>query len=123
MPAIRRYAQAGANADPAVKAAAQDILISELVKKGKYTVIDRERLSEVLQEKNLSISGDIDPKTAVKAGKLLGVEYVIAGSVTEFGSVKSGASKRAVSRIGSTRGDAERSAPLAMSAIVRHWRI
>lgn len=75
-----------------VGAAAQDILISELVKKDKYTVIDRERLAEVLQEKNLSLSGDIDPKTAVKAGKLLGVEYVIAGSVTEFGSVKSGAS-------------------------------
>ncbi len=72
--------------------AAQDILISELVKKGNYTVIDRERLSEILQEKNLSISGDIDPKTAVKAGKLLGVEYVIAGSVTEFGSVKSNTS-------------------------------
>ena len=75
-----------------VGTAAQDILISELVKKGNYTVIDRERLSEILQEKNLSVSGDIDPKTAVKAGKLLGVEYVIAGSVTEFGSVKSGAS-------------------------------
>jgi curli biogenesis system outer membrane secretion channel CsgG len=75
-----------------VGAAAQDILISELVKKGKYTVIDRERLSAILQERNLSLSGDIDPKTAVKAGKLLGVEYVIVGSVTEFGSVKSGAS-------------------------------
>lgn len=75
-----------------VGAAAQDILISELVRKGKYTVIDRERLAEVLQEKNLSLSGDIDPKTAVKAGKLLGVEYVIVGSVTEFGSVQSHAS-------------------------------
>ena len=75
-----------------VGAAAQDILISELVKKGKYTVIDRERLSAILREKDLSLSGDIDPKTAVKAGKLLGVEYVIVGSVTEFGSVKSGAS-------------------------------
>ena len=73
-------------------AAAQDILISELVKKGKYTVIDRERLAEILQEKNLSLSGDIDPKTAVKAGRLLGVEYVIVGSVTEFGAVKSRAS-------------------------------
>jgi curli biogenesis system outer membrane secretion channel CsgG len=40
-------------------AAAQDILISELVKKSKYTVIDRERLSALLQEKNLSLSGDI----------------------------------------------------------------
>ena len=73
-------------------AAAQDILISELVKKGKYTVLDRERLSAILQEKNLSLSGDVDAKTAVKAGKLLGVEYVIVGAVTEFGSVKSGAS-------------------------------
>lgn len=72
-----------------VGAAAQDILISELVKREKYVVIDRERLSAILQEKNLSLSGDIDPKTAVKAGKLLGVEYVIAGSVTEFGSVQS----------------------------------
>lgn len=74
-----------------VGGAAQDILISELVKKGKYTVIDRERLTAILKEKDLSLSGDIDPKTAVKAGKLLGVEYVIVGSVTEFGSVKSGA--------------------------------
>ena len=73
-------------------AAAQDILISELVKKNKYTVLDRERLAAILQEKNLSLSGDVDPKTAVKAGKLLGVEYVIVGAVTEFGSVKSGAS-------------------------------
>jgi curli biogenesis system outer membrane secretion channel CsgG len=74
-----------------VGGAAQDILISELVKKGKYTVIDRERLTAILKEKDLSLSGDVDPKTAVKAGKLLGVEYVIVGSVTEFGTVKSGA--------------------------------
>lgn len=70
-------------------AAAQDILISELVRQEKYTVLDRERLSEVMQEKNLSLSGEIDPKTAIKAGKLLGVEYLVTGSITEFGSTKS----------------------------------
>lgn len=90
--AVLEFKNKAPNAWGQVGAAAQDILISELVRKGRYTVIDRERLSEILREKNLSLSGDIDPKTAVKAGKLLGVEYVIVGSVTEFGSVKSGAS-------------------------------
>lgn len=90
--AVLEFKNKAPNAWGHAGAAAQDILISELVKKGKYTVIDRERLSALMQEKNLSLSGDVDPKTAVKAGKLLGVEYVIVGSVTEFGSVKSGAS-------------------------------
>jgi curli biogenesis system outer membrane secretion channel CsgG len=69
-------------------ASAQDILVTELVKKGKFRVIDRERLNDLLREKNLSLSGDIDPKTAVEAGKLLGVEYLLVGSVTEFGAVQ-----------------------------------
>lgn len=73
-------------------AAAQDILISELVRQETYTVLDRERLGAVMQEKKLSLSGEIDPKTAIRAGQLLGVEYLVAGSVTEFGSTKSRAS-------------------------------
>ncbi len=65
--------------------AAQDMLVTELVKKGKYRVMEREQLEAILQEKNLSLSGDIDPKTAVKLGKMIGVEYLIAGAVTEMG--------------------------------------
>lgn len=66
-------------------AAAQDMMVTELVKSGAYRVVDRERLKALMQEKSLSLSGDVDPKTAVKAGKLLGVEYLIVGSVTELG--------------------------------------
>ena len=55
-------------------------------------MIDRERLQALMQEKNLSLSGDVDPKTAVKVGKLLGVEYIIVGAITEFGVTNSGAS-------------------------------
>ncbi len=58
---------------------AQDMLVTELVKTGKYRVIEREQLAAIMQEKNLSLSGDIDPRTAVKIGKMLGVEYLIAG--------------------------------------------
>jgi TolB-like protein len=66
-------------------AAAQDMFVTELVKGGKFSVIDRERLDALLQEKNLTLGGDIDPSTAVKVGKLLGVEYFLFGNVTEFG--------------------------------------
>lgn len=72
--------------------AAQDMLVTELVKSGKFRVIEREQLATILQEKNLSLSGDVDPKTAVKIGKLLGVEYLIAGAVTEMALAKKGVS-------------------------------
>ncbi len=70
---------------------AQDMLVTELVKTGKYRVIEREQLAAIMQEKHLSLSGDIDPKTAVKFGKMLGVEYLIAGAVTELGVTDRGA--------------------------------
>jgi len=72
--------------------AAQDMMVTALVKGDAFRVIDRERLQALMQEKNLSLSGDVDPKTAVKVGKLLGVEYVIVGAITEFGVTNSGAS-------------------------------
>jgi curli biogenesis system outer membrane secretion channel CsgG len=72
--------------------AAQDMMVTALVKGDAFRVVDRERLQALMQEKNLSISGDVDPKTAVKVGKLLGVEYVIVGAITEFGVTNSGAS-------------------------------
>lgn len=71
--------------------AAQDMFVTELVKSGKYRVIEREQLAAIMQEKGLSLSGDIDPKTAVKAGKLLGVEYLVTGALTELGVADRGA--------------------------------
>jgi curli biogenesis system outer membrane secretion channel CsgG len=67
-------------------AAAQDVFVTELVKSGRFRVVDREQLEALMQEKNLSLSGDIDPKTAVRAGKLLGVNYFLTGAVTEYGT-------------------------------------
>jgi curli biogenesis system outer membrane secretion channel CsgG len=66
--------------------AAQDVFVTELVKSGRFRVIEREQLAALMQEKNLSLSGDVDPKTAIRAGKLLGVDYLLTGAVTEYGS-------------------------------------
>jgi curli biogenesis system outer membrane secretion channel CsgG len=83
--------------------AAQDMLVTELVKSGKYRVIEREQLAAIMQEKNLSLSGEIDPKTAVKAGKLLGVEYIVTGALTELGVADRGARVPGVFGIPSVR--------------------
>ena len=66
--------------------AAQDVFVTELVKSGKFRVVEREQLEALMQEKNLSLSGDVDPKTAVRIGKLLGVNYLLTGAVTEYGN-------------------------------------
>jgi len=71
-------------------AAIQDVFVTELVKSGKFRVIDRDQLNALLSEQNLSTSGRIDPSTAVRVGKLIGVDYFLVGAVTEYGEESSG---------------------------------
>ena len=66
------------------------MFVTELVKSGKFTVVDRERLDAMMQEKGLQQSGDIDPKTAIKLGKILGLNYLLTGAVTEYGNTDVG---------------------------------
>ncbi len=66
-----------------------DMLITELVKSGKYTVIERTALDKIMAEQKLGMSGLVTPQTAAQAGKLLGVEIAVIGTVTEFGHSKS----------------------------------
>jgi len=61
-----------------------DILINKLVETGHYSVIERSRLDAVLNEQNLGTSGRLDPSSAAQVGKLLGVDLVIIGSITQF---------------------------------------
>jgi curli biogenesis system outer membrane secretion channel CsgG len=79
--------------------AAQDVFVTELVKSGKFRVMEREQLAAIMQEKNLALSGDIDPKTAMKIGKMLGVNYLLAGAVTEYGQEGSSAHAPSVGRL------------------------
>ena len=65
--------------------AAQDVFVTELVKSGKFRVVEREQLEALMKEKGLTLSGDVDPKTAIRVGKLLGVNYLLTGAVTEYG--------------------------------------
>ena len=70
--------------------AASDILITELVKSGKFIVVERDKLNKVLEEQKFQGQGMIDPATAVKIGQQLGLEAIVVGSVSQFGVKKEG---------------------------------
>src|SRR5690349_6291662 len=56
--------------------AASDILITELVKTGKFIVVEREKLDKLMGEQKLGLSGAIDPATAAQMGKVLGLNAI-----------------------------------------------
>lgn len=74
-----------------VGAGVSDMLIDALLEDGSYRLIERKRLDAVLAEQNLSQSDRADPsaKTLAQVGKLLGVKYLIVGSITKFGTEQS----------------------------------
>ncbi len=62
-----------------------DLLVTGLVKDGTYSVIERKALDKIMAEQNFSNSNRADPSSAAKIGKLLGVDAIVVGSITEFG--------------------------------------
>ena len=63
-----------------------DLLVKNLVTDGTYSVIERKQLDKILGEQNFSNSNRADPTSAAKIGKILGLDAIIVGSITEFGN-------------------------------------
>ena len=63
-----------------------DLLVTYLVKDGSYSVIERKALDKIMTEQNFSNSDRANPNSAAKIGKLLGVDAIIVGSITQFGN-------------------------------------
>src|SRR5215510_11217377 len=63
-----------------------DLLVKYLVKDGTYSVIERKAMDKILAEQNFSNSDRANPNSAAKLGKLLGVDAIIVGSITQFGN-------------------------------------
>jgi curli biogenesis system outer membrane secretion channel CsgG len=62
-----------------------DLLVEKLVNDGKVSVIERKAIDKILAEQNLSNSDRVDPTSAAKIGRILGVDAIIMGSITQFG--------------------------------------
>jgi len=63
----------------------QDILYTNLIQRG-MTVVEREKMEQVLNELGKSFSGMIDFSTAAEIGKMLGVEAIVVGTVADMGN-------------------------------------
>ena len=62
-----------------------DLLVDRLVTDGTFSVIERKALDKILAEQNFSNSDRADASTAAKIGKILGVDAIVIGSITQFG--------------------------------------
>jgi curli biogenesis system outer membrane secretion channel CsgG len=63
-----------------------DQVVNALLEDGSFRVIERKKLDTVLAEQDFAQSDRADPSAAkmAKMGKVLGVKYILAGSITKF---------------------------------------
>ena len=64
-----------------------DQVMNELIEEGSFRVVERKKLDTILAEQDFAHSDRADPGAAKlsKLGKVLGVRYIITGSITKFG--------------------------------------
>ena len=67
-----------------------DQVVDALVNDGSFRVIERKKLDTVLAEQDFAASDRADPSAAkmAKIGKVLGIRYIITGSITKFSTEK-----------------------------------
>ena len=82
---VRSWVQAYFGTDEDVGRGISILLEQKLVQDGKYRVIDRNALDKILREQNFSNSDRADASTAAKIGRVLGVNALIVGTITQFG--------------------------------------
>ena len=61
-----------------------DMMTTELVNSGMFTVVEREKLSVATGEQDLADSGLMDMDTTPERGKLMGAEFAMTGAITEY---------------------------------------
>ena len=73
--------------DPAVQGPVTEKIIQELVASGKYTVLDRAHVAQVLREKQFQLSGMVQDSEIKQAGVYLGAAFVGVSRVAKVGNM------------------------------------
>jgi len=103
---VRSYVASIFGTDQDVGRGIADLIVEKLVQDGSYSVIERKALEKVLTEQNFGQSDRADSTTAARIGRVLGVDAIIVGSITQFGrddkstGVGGGALSRVTGRYG-----------------------
>lgn len=67
-----------------------EMLATALINSGRFIVVERQAIRDVLNEQDFSASGRTSPGGAPKFGKILNSQILIRGAVTQFGMRESG---------------------------------
>jgi curli biogenesis system outer membrane secretion channel CsgG len=67
-----------------------EMMTTALLDTGKFRVLERQQIDDVIGEQDFGDSGRVDPATAAKIGKILGAQYLLYGTVNEFEYSKGG---------------------------------
>jgi curli biogenesis system outer membrane secretion channel CsgG len=62
-------------------------LTTEIFRTGQFTVLEREKMSEILFEQGFQQSGCTSSECLVEAGRLLNVQMIVGGSVSKIGNI------------------------------------
>ncbi len=73
--------------DPTVAAPITDKIIEEMIRSGKFIVIDRTNVEQILKEKEFQLSsGVVRNEEMRQAGEYLGADFVVVANITRVGS-------------------------------------
>lgn len=67
-----------------------DLLVNEILASGRFRVLERTNLSPLQREQFMGLNGSVDPATGAQVGKLIGAQFIVLGSVSEFREKKQG---------------------------------
>jgi len=76
---------AGQGIEQSSTAIISDRLRTELFKQGGFTVLERNAMQDILKEQGFQQSGCTSDACAVEIGQLLGVSYIVVGTVGKLG--------------------------------------
>ena len=73
------------SSDSPLAQGAADLMVNALLSTNRFRVFERAKLDAILQEQNFQhFSGLVDQATAVKLGKMIGVDAIVTGSITNI---------------------------------------
>lgn len=61
-------------------------LTTRLFTDGRFQVVERQLISDVLKEHKLAMTGLLDEKSTKKVGAILGVDFIITGTIADLGT-------------------------------------
>lgn len=82
--AVLDFQQQGSFSNQDVGKIVAEWFTTSLVEAGRFEVIERRLMQQILQEQKMGSSGLLDPASASRLGKLLGVKTVVTGTVQNY---------------------------------------